>query len=333
MTIERSAILGMGFYVPPKVVTNEELAKLMDTSDEWIRERTGIIERRYVEGEVGVADLALPAAKTAIERAGLTKDDIDLIVLGTLSPDYQFPGSGVILQAMLDRPGIPAIDIRQQCTGFLYGLSIADLYVRAGIARNALVVGAEVHSTGLDFTTRGRDVTVIFGDGAGAAVVGAPRVPGQGILSCALHADGSYAKELWCDKPGSRHQPRITAADLERGDHFPTMKGRTVFKHAVTKMPAVLDEALRGAGVKLDDLDIVVPHQANLRISEFVQGALKIPAEKMVHNIQRYGNTTAASIPIALCEAWEEGRVKPGALVGLVAFGAGFTWASTIIRW
>jgi len=256
-----------------------------------------------------------------------------MVIFATLSPDHDFPGTGVFLQRKLGLRPMPVLDIRQQCTGFLYGLSIADAYVRTGAARHVLVVGAEVHSTGLDLSTRGRDVSVIFGDGAGAAVVGAPREEGRGVLSTHLWADGHNAEDLWVESPASRYHPRITVKDLEEGRHYPQMKGRQVFRHAVTRMPEVVLQALQHNGYGIADLDCLIPHQANLRINEHVQRTLGLSADQIHNNIDRYGNTTAASIPLCLEEALRLGKVKPGDLVCLVAFGAGFTWASSLLRW
>ncbi len=329
--MRRAAILGLGQYVPDKVVTNHDLAKLFDTSDEWIRQRTGIVERRYVDGNVGASDLAVPAAKQAVAAAGLQLSDIDFIIFATLSADYQFPGSACLLQDNLGLPGIPALDIRNQCSGFLYSLSVADSFIRNGAYKNILIVGAEVHSTALEFTNRGRDVTVIFGDGAGAVVLG-PTEEDRGILSVHLHADGRYAKDLWIEIPASRYNPRMTKEHIDEGRHYPKMNGRRVFKMAVEKLPEVINEALSANGYTTADIDLLVPHQANLRINEFVGQLLDIPQEKIFNNIQRYGNTTAASIPIALNEAILKGKAKKGDLVMLAAFGSGFTWGSCLLR-
>lgn len=327
-----SRITGMGHHLPDRVVSNEELSRWMETSDEWIVQRTGIRERRWVEGDVGASELAEPAARQALAEAGLTPADVDLILFATLSPDLFFPGSACLLQARLGIPGVPAMDIRNQCTGFLYGLSTADAFVRAGMARNVLVVGAEVHSSGLDLSTRGRDVAVLFGDGAGAAVVSATDGPSR-ILGSELHADGRQAEILMVEAPASRLNPRITHQMLDEGRHFPKMDGRAVFKHAVERLPEVIRSILARHGVTLDDVALLVPHQANLRINEMVARQLGFPAERVVNNIQSYGNTTAASIPIALHEAVQAGRVRQGDLVLLAGFGAGLTWGATLVRW
>ena len=319
--------------VPSRVVTNHELASKMETSNEWIIERTGIEERRWVsEGETG-AMLATAASKEAIQRAGLEPRDIDMIVYATLSPDFNFPGTGVFVQRALGIKDIPCIDIRQQCTGFIYGLSIADAYIRTGGFKNILVIGSEVHSTGLDISTQGRDVTVLFGDGAGAVVVGRATDDDHVILSTHIHADGSEAEILWTEYPASARNPRISVEAMAERKHYPVMNGKRVFKHAVTKMPTVIMEGMIANNLTLADIDMVIPHQANLRINQMVAQLIGLPPEKMHNNIQRYGNTTAATIPICLHEAIELGKVKPGNLVCLVAFGAGLTWGSVFLRY
>lgn len=333
MTTYRSRILGLGAYVPPRVVTNHELATLMETTHEWIVERTGIEERRWVDEGEGGAEMAAKASREAIERAGLQPTDIDLIIYATLSPDHNFPGSAVFTQRLLGLKEIPCLDIRQQCTGFIYGLSIADAFIRTGQYKHVLLIGSEVHSTGLDLTTRGRDVSVLFGDGAGAAVIGRATDEAHVVLSTHLHADGADAEILWTDRPGSRHHPRITAADLEAGAHYPKMEGRKVFKHAVTRMPQVMMEGMIVNGLKLDDIDMLIPHQANLRINQMVARMIGLPEDRMHNNIQKYGNTTAASIPLCMHEAVQLGKIQPGNLVCLVAFGAGLTWASAFLRY
>ncbi len=328
----RSRILGVGAYVPPRVVTNQELATLMETSNEWIIERTGIEERRWVsEGETG-AQMAAKASEQALARAQLSARDIDMIVLGTLSPDFNFPGTAVFVQRLLGLKDIPCLDIRQQCTGFIYGLSIADNFIRSGQYKNILVIGAEIHSTGLDLTTRGRDVAVLFGDGAGAAVVGRASDDKHLILSTHLHADGSDAEILWTEYPASCRHPRITEEVMKEAKHYPQMVGKKVFKHAVTRMPQAIMEGMMANSVQLKDIDMVIPHQANLRINQMVGQMIGLPAEKMHNNIQKYGNTTAASIPICMNEAIELGKIQPGHLVCLVAFGAGLTWGSVFLR-
>ncbi|MBK6692764.1 MAG: ketoacyl-ACP synthase III [Myxococcales bacterium] len=328
----RSAILGAGHYVPPKVVTNDDLAKLMPTTNEWIVQRTGIRERRYVEGNVGASDLALPAVHAALERAQRKVSDVDAILFATLSPDVNFPGSGCFLADKLGLRGVPALDVRNQCSGFLYSLSVADAWIRAGVYENVLVVGSEVHSTGLDFTERGRDVAVLFGDGAGAVLVGKSTRDDQGVLSLALHADGAGAQSLWVEAPASRVMPRLSKEMLDEGRHYPKMDGKAVFRAATDKMPEVANEVLAKAGLAAADVDLFVPHQANMRINQMVGAKLGIPEARTVHNIERYGNTTAATIPIGLSEAWAEGRLSPGTRVLLAAFGAGFTWAGAVVR-
>ena len=329
----RTRILGMGAYVPPRVVTNYDLARMMDTTHEWIVQRTGIEERRWVDdGETG-AGMAAKASREAIAKAGVHPRDIDMIILGTLSPDHTFPGNAVFVQRELGLKEIPCLDLRQQCTGFVYGLAIADSFIRTGQFKTILVIGTEIHSTGLDCSTAGRDVTVLFGDGAGAAVLQRTEDPEHMILSTHLHADGSEAEILWVDKPGCRHHPRITKEDIDLGNHYPRMQGKKVFTHAATRLIQVLMEGLVANDLQLADVDMVIPHQANLRINEFVAQRIGLPAEKMHNNIQKYGNTTAASIPICMHEAIELGKIKPGNLVAIIAFGAGLTWGSVMLRY
>ncbi|MGQ9558913.1 MAG: beta-ketoacyl-ACP synthase III [Candidatus Oleimicrobiaceae bacterium] len=327
----RARIAGTGICLPERVVTNFDLERLMDTSDQWIRERTGIVERRFVEQGVGSADLGLGASLMALESAGRRPEEVDFIIFATLSPEYPFPGSGCLLQAKLGLRDIGALDVRNQCSGFLYALSIADQYVRTGMYRCVLVVGAEVQSIGLNLSTAGRDTAVLFGDGAGAVVV-APSNNGAGILSTHLHADGRYAKELWMEHPGCLRRPRLTPEMLTDGSIDPKMNGRAVFKHAVTRFCEAIEEALLANSLSIDDVALIIPHQANLRITEAVAerfGGLR----KVYSNIHKYGNTTAASIPIALHEAVAEELVRPGDYVVLVAFGSGFTWASAVVKW
>src|SRR5262249_54868123 len=303
------------------------------TSNEWIIERTGIEERRWIsDGETG-ATLATAASLQALERAGLTARDIDLIIYATLSPDVNFPGTGVFVQRALGIKDIPCLDIRQQCTGFIYGLSIADAYIRTGSFKHVLVIGSEVHSTGLDISTAGRDVTVLFGDGAGAVVVSRATDDQHVILSTHIHADGSEAEILWTEYPASARNPRISAEAMAERKHYPVMNGKKVFKHAVTRMPQAIMEGMIANGLKLTDIDMLIPHQANLRINQMVGQMIGLPPEKMHNNIQKYGNTTAASIPICMHEAIELGKIKPGNLVCLVAFGAGLTWGSAFLRY
>jgi 3-oxoacyl-[acyl-carrier-protein] synthase-3 len=329
----RTAIAAIGTCVPDRVVTNQELTRLMDTSDAWIRERTGIEERRWVGEEAGNSDLALAATRQALDRAGWKAGDIEAIIYATLSPDHMFPGDGCFLNAKLGIPGVPALDIRNQCSGFIYGLSVADAWIRAGVYKRILLVGSEVHSTGLDVTTRGRDVSVIFGDGAGAALLEATDDPDRGVLSCELHADGRFTKELWTDAPGSRYHPRVQPRMLEDGSIFPHMEGQKVFKHAITRMPEVVRSVLDKCGLKPTDLKLFIPHQANLRISQMAQRSLELRDDQVFNNIMKYGNTTAASIPLCLSEAVAARGVKRGDLVALAAFGAGFTWGAALLRW
>jgi 3-oxoacyl-[acyl-carrier-protein] synthase-3 len=329
----RAAFVALGTHVPDRVVTNDELTRTMETSDAWIQERTGIRERRWVREGTENSDLAYEATKKALDKAGWKPSDIEAIVYASLSPDHMFPADGCFLNAKLGIPGVPAIDIRNQCTGFIYGLAVADAWIRIGMYRRILLVGSEIHSTGLDVSTRGRDVAVIFGDGAGAALLEATDDPARGVLSCHLHADGRFATDLFCDAPGSKYHPRVSAQMIESASVYPRMEGQKVFKHAVSKMPEVMREALAKNGLSAKDLKVLIPHQANLRISQMVQRSLELSDDQVLNNIQRYGNTTAASIPLALAEAVETRGVGRGDLVGLCAFGAGFTWASALIRW
>lgn len=338
-------------YVPENVVTNNDLLKYMDTSDEWIQERTGIKERRYAHRtKETTTTMGVEAAKIAIERAGITAQDIDFIVFATLSPDYYFPGCGVLLQRAMGMKEIGALDVRNQCSGFIYALSVADQFIKTGMYKNILVVGSEKHSFGIDFSTRGRNVSVIFGDGAGAVVLQPATREDQGIFSTHLHSDGAEAEILAMYNPGTHAnywkeekfadfdeaeigQMFFSHAMIDNGQIYATMDGPAVFKKAVVKFPEVIMEALHANGYKPEDLKLMIPHQANLRISQFVQQKLKLRDEQVYNNIQRYGNTTAASVPIALCEAWQEGMIKDGDLVCLAAFGSGFTWASALIKW
>jgi 3-oxoacyl-[acyl-carrier-protein] synthase-3 len=331
--MNRARITGTGMYAPEKVVTNFDLEKMMDTSDAWIRERAGIIERRFVDSEVGAAGLAYEAAKMALENAQLEPKDIDLIIFATLSPEYQFPGSGVLLQEKLGLPGIPALDVRNQCTGFIYGLSIADQYIKTGMYNRIMVAGAEVHSTGLDMSTRGRDLAVLFGDGAGVAIVESSDDSDSGILSSHLHADGRFAKELYIENPGCLHIPRFTDEMFEDGSIYPYMNGRQVFKQAVVRFCGAIEECLNANNVSPDQVKLVIPHQANQRITEAVAQRFGYSMNRVYSNIHKYGNTTAASIPIALHEALMEGKIEKGDYVVLVAFGSGFTWGSILMRW
>jgi len=348
----RTKIAGIGMYVPPNVITNNDLLKYIDTSDEWIQERTGIKERRFAHRtEETTTTMGVEASKIAIERAGLTPSDIDFIIFATICPDYYFPGCGVLLQRAMKMKEIGALDVRDQCSGFLYALSVGDQFIKTGMYKNILVVGSEKHSFGLDFSTRGRNVSVIFGDGAGAVVLQPTDKGNQGILSTHLHSDGESAELLAMFNPGTHanhwvKEPPLADFDnaeigdmffshamIDKAQVFPNMDGPAVFKKAVEKFPEVILEALAANGQQTSDLALLIPHQANLRISQFVQKKLKLRDDQVHNNIQKYGNTTAASVPIALCEAWEEGKVKEGDLICLAAFGSGFTWGSALLRW
>ena len=344
-------VAGVGKYLPQQVVTNNDLIKYMDTTDSWIQERTGIHERRFAHRtEETTTTMGVAAAQQAIERAGTTAQDIDFIIFATLSPDYYFPGCGVLLQRAMQMREIGALDIRNQCSGFLYALSVADQFIKSGMYKNILVVGSEKHSFGLDFTTRGRNISVIFGDGAGAVVLQATDEPGTGILSTHLHSDGNSAELLamynpgthanhWADKNYAHFdqaeigQMFMSHQMIDEAQNFPYMDGQSVFKKAVVKFPEVIMEALDKNGLTPADIHLLIPHQANLRISQFVQQKLQLADSQVYNNIQQYGNTTAASVPIALCEAWEKGMIEKGNLVCLAAFGSGFTWGSALIRW
>lgn len=328
----RSRITGIGFHVPERVVTNHDLEALMDTTDAWIVERTGIRQRHFVTGDVGSSDLGIEAARRALADAGRTAGDVDFVIFATTTPDWMFPGNGVLVQQALGLDTVGALDVRNACSGFVYALSVADAFVRMGRYRCVLVIGAEVQSTGLDLTTEGRDMAVLFGDGAGAAVVEPATAP-QGILSWALHSEGALARELWCEAPSSRVPGRVTPEMLAQRRHLPRMNGRQVFKNATTRFPEVIHEVLAAAGHTLEEVALIVPHQANQRIGDAVAQRLGLSPEKVFQNIDRYGNTTAASIPIALTEARDQGRIRPGDLVVLAAFGAGFAWAGCAMRW
>ena len=333
--ITRSRISGTGMYAPDRVVSNEDLSELMDTTDEWIQQRTGIQERRWIEQGPTPADLAHAASSAALENAGIEASDLDCVLLATLSPEHHFPGTSFFVQDRLGLSETPCVDLHAQCTGFLYSLSFADSLVQAGRYERVLVVGAEVHSTGLDLSTEGRDVSVIFGDGAGAVVVEANRDandPGE-ILGIRLGAQGEHARRLWVEAPASGSMPRMTHEMIDAGLQWPHMEGRFVFKHAVRRMPEVLQQTLSEAEVKLEDVDLFLFHQANLRINEYVASALDIPADKTFNNIQRYGNCSAGSIPMLLAEASRSGQLERGQMVSLTAFGSGFSWGSAIVRW
>ena len=332
-----SKIIGLGYFVPENIVTNNDLSKFMETSDEWIQERTGIEERRWIDPKTGetTSTMAVKASKIAIERSGLKKEEIDFIIFATLSPDMYFPGGGVRVQDMLDMPTIGALDVRNQCSGFIYAMSVADQFIKTGMYKNILVIGAENHSGALEKSTRGRGVTVIFGDGAGAAVLSRSEEKGKGILSSHLHSEGKHARELMLDGPNTgRWVPEILAEnDPEDQSYYPQMNGQFVFKHAVTRFSEAILEGLEANNLQKEDIDMLIPHQANLRISKFIQNKFRLSDDKVHNNIMKYGNTTAASVIIALTEAWEQGKIKDNDLVVLAAFGSGFTWGSVMIRW
>lgn len=333
--MRNSRILGVGRCVPPRVVTNDDLSGRMQTTDAWVRERTGIEERHYSDDNVGAADMGAIAARQALKRAGVRAADVDCVIFATLSPDIDMPSSACVLQARLGIGGMLAFDVKNQCSGFIYSLAIADKLIKTGACERVLVVGGEVHSTGIDITTRGRDVAVIFGDGAAAVVLGPESDPKLGILSTHLHAEGKFAEKLWLECAAHRERPRLTE-EMIAGDNpriFPKMEGRYVFKHAVNRFSEVIREALDANGYTIADVSLLIPHQANLRISQLVAMGFELPEERIFNNIQRYGNTTAASIPLALSEALDAGRLKSGDLLCIAAFGAGFTWASALIRW
>ncbi len=333
----RSKIIATGMYVPPKIVTNQDLAGMMDTSDEWIRQRTGIEQRHWAADDASTSDLALEASKKALENAGLEKSQLDMIILATLSPDHEFPGTACFLQRKLGVPGIPALDVRQQCTGFIYAMSIADQFIRTGMYRNILVVGAELQSKGLEKNDNGRDVAVLFGDGAGAVVMTATEIKDPKrdphVLSTHLYADGNFAEELWVAAPGSGNSAdRIGEPDLEKKLHYPHMNGKLVFMNAVKRMPEALETAFKQNSITMEEVDLFVFHQANLRINDMIAKQFGIPENKIFNTIQKYANTTAATIPIGLDEAVRAGKLKPGMLVASAAFGSGFTWGSAIYR-
>ncbi len=331
----RTIIRSTGRFTPKNVITNNDLTKWMETSDEWIRQRTGIEERRWVDQKdgTGPADLAAEASKIALERAGWKPQDIDLIIFATLTPDLMFPGSGVLLQEKLGLETTPTLDIRQQCTGFIYGLATADAMIKSGYMKKILFVGAEVHSAGLDISTRGRDVAVLFGDGAAAVCLeGMETNEDVGILAASLHSQGKYAEQLFTELPSFRRWPSIKPELLAEARQYPKMEGPTVFKHATRRMPEAAKEVLEKAKLRIEDIDIMIPHQANLRINQMVQRMMGLPDEKVFNNIMRYGNTTAASIPLALDEAIELGKVPKKATMLFVAFGAGFTWGGIAYR-
>jgi len=328
-----SRIVGTGFHVPERVMTNDDFSRVMDTTDEWIRTRTGIQERHWVvPGETG-ADLSLRASERALAMAGLAATDLDAIVYATSSPDHFVPGNGVFLQRMMGIGPIPALDIRQACSGFIYSLSVADAWIRAGQYRRILVVGAEIQSTGMDVSTRGRNTAVIFADGAGAVVLVPTEDPRQGLLAFDLHSEGAYAEMLWVDAPGSMYHPRVSADQIEQGRVYLQMDGKEVFRHAVTRMPESVRAVLTAVKATPAEIRLLLPHQANLRISEMVQKELGLADDQVYNNIQRYGNTTAATIPILLDECVRAGRIRSGDLLVMTAFGSGFSWGSIACRW
>ena len=327
-------IAGTGHYVPDRVVTNHELEGLMDTSDQWIQERTGIKERRFASPEQGSTEMGVQAARAALAEANWEPKDVQFVIFATLSPDMFFPGDGVLLQRALELDSVGALDVRNQCTGFLYGLSAADAYIRMGMYDRVLVVGAECQSTGLRMDDQGRDMAVLFGDGGGAACVeSTDGKDGSSLIWHRLHSDGKFAEELCIKKPGAINRPWITKDMIEDRSCDPFMNGREVFRNAVKRFPEVINEVLVEKGISIDEVDFVIPHQANLRITEAVRKKLDLPAEKVVSNIEKYGNTTAASIPIALSELVDSGKVKRGDLLCLAAFGSGFTWAASLLRY
>ncbi len=332
-----SKITGLGYFVPENIVTNNDLTEFMETSDEWIQERTGIKERRWIDPKTGetTSTMGAKAAEIAIERAGLTKDDIDFIVFATLSPDMYFPGGGVRVQDLLDMPTIGALDVRNQCSGFIYALSVADQFIKTGMYKNILVIGSENHSGGLEKTTRGRNVSVIFGDGAGAAVLSRTTDNEKGILSSHLHSEGKHAKELALEGPSTGRWVDEIIAENNPDDisYYPYMNGQFVFKHAVVRFSEAIVEGLEANNLQKEDIDMLIPHQANLRIAQFIQKKFSLSDDKVFNNIMKYGNTTAASVIIALTEAWEKGKIKEDDLVVLAAFGSGFTWGSVVVRW
>lgn len=332
--MKRSKILGVGHSLPDRIVTNTELSEMMDTNDAWIVERTGIEQRRwFTPGVDTVTSLSKDASLMALKRAGIEAKDLDFIVFATVTPDYYVPGNGVLLQRELGIPGIGALDIRNACSGFLYALSVADQFIKTGMYKNILVVGAEIQSSGLDKSNEGRSSAVIFADGAGALVLSATDQEDSGILSTHLHADGTFAEELYCKDPGSSREDRYAQELFDSGSFFLKMNGNVVFKHAIVRFVEVINEALVANNKTKDEIDLLIPHQANLRISQYIQQKLEFPDEKVFNNIMLYGNTTGATIPIALSEAWEQGRIKEGDLICLAAFGSGFTWASALLKW
>lgn len=332
--MKKSKILGVGHCVPDRIVTNTELSQIMDTNNDWIVERTGIEQRRwFTPGKDTVTSLSKEASEIALKRAGLKAENLDFIIFATITPDYYVPGNGVLLQRALGIPGIGALDIRNACSGFIYALSVADQFIKTGMYSKILVVGAEIQSSGLDKSNEGRSSAVIFADGAGAVVLGATEGEKSGILSTHLHADGTFAEELYCKDPGSSREDRYSQELFDSGSFYLKMNGNVVFKHAVVRFIEVIEEALKANQLEKDAIDLLIPHQANLRISQYIQKKLDFPDEKVFNNIMQMGNTTGATIPIAMSEAWEQGKIKEGDLICLAAFGSGFTWASALLIW
>jgi 3-oxoacyl-[acyl-carrier-protein] synthase-3 len=330
----RTIITGTGHYVPPKVVTNFDLEKIMNTSDEWIRQRSGIVERRYAEEGVGSSDLGLEAARQAIRSAGIDPGEIDFVIAAPLSPDHYFPGIGVMIQAKLGLGTVGALDVRDQCCGFIYGLSVADQYIKTGMYKKILLVAAELQSHNLDLSDEGRDIAVLFGDGGGAVILEPHEADdGRGVLSTHLFSDGRFVQDLWMENPSPRRNPVFQRELFDQGRFFPRMDGKNVFKNASERMPEAVETALAANGLSVDEVALLIPHQANDRISQMVAHKLRLPLEKVVRNIDRFGNTTAASIPVALDESVRDGRLNRGDILVLTAFGSGFTWASAVIRW
>ena len=327
-----SYIKGMGYYVPDRVIDNSYFTDFMDTSDKWIRERTGIEERRFAAPNQGPSDIAIPAVEMALKNSNLNTNDIDFIIFATSTPDYYIPGAGCLIQDKMNFNNIGSLDIRNACSGFIFALSIADQYIKAQTYKNILVIAAEVQSTAMDLSNDGRDTAIIFADGAAAAVISST-TDDKGILSTHLHSNGKYAKELWVEAPSSKNKPRLNQDILNQGKHFLKMNGKEVFRHAVKLFPDVIMEGLRYNNLTTEDIDLLIPHQANLRISKMIQKKLQLTDNQVVSNIHKYGNTTAASVPIALCESIMDNKLKKGDILVLAAFGSGFSWGSAILKW
>tara|TARA_Y100000590_G_scaffold175666_2_gene200708 strand:- start:4593 stop:5585 length:993 start_codon:yes stop_codon:yes gene_type:complete len=328
----KSRISGVGHHVPEQVVTNHDLSTMMDTSDEWIRTRSGIQERRWSRQDTSTSDLAYEASVNAIENAGIKASNIELVIVGTISSDYFFPGVSAQIQDRLGLNTVGAFDIKAACSAFIYSLSVADQFIKTGMVKTALVIGAEAQSKLIDKSTEGRDVSVLFGDGAGAAIL-TRSDDGNGILSTHLHCEGRELKHLWMEAPGTSPNAWINNLELDSDKFKPIMDGKEVFKNAVTRFPEVIEEAMAANKLSMDDIQLIIPHQANYRISQAVAKRMGVEMDKVYSNIHKYGNTTAASIPIALSEALEENKISKGDHIILAAFGAGFTWASAAIKW